>query len=127
MTQNIMYRVNGHEFEIVNEYTSAEVLQCRECLAREVLQEENDAEDYLERMTPECHIELLRKPDGNFHGVALRNAQHFRGRELLGIKEDGDDLEVVDSIRIYDDDTPQLASLLDKQTWDDRASAFDSE
>ncbi|NPB78094.1 hypothetical protein G7L64_24670, partial [Shigella sonnei] len=55
------------------------------------------------------------------HGVALRNSGAFRGRELIGVREGGylGEGEVVDSVRIYDDDVGLLGSLLDRSHWED--------
>ena len=113
------YRVNGHHFEVIETYDRGrEIVRCTECLARELIDDEDDPEDYLGRMTPECRIVWLREPDGGFHGVALRNAQHFRGRELISVKEDGSDVEVANKIRVYDDDASHLASILDQRRWE---------
>ncbi|ELY91451.1 hypothetical protein [Natrialba taiwanensis] len=115
-----LYRVNGHEFETVKDFGEhGKIVRCQECLVREALDEDDDPNETLELRTPDCHIQWLREPDGGFHGVALRNTNYFPGRELIGVKEDDGDLEVADSVRIYDDDAPQLASLLDKQTWEE--------
>ena len=115
------YQVNGHEFVITERYESqdSELIQCRGCLHVEVLDDDDDPEDHLELRTDECHIEWLREPEGRSHGIALRNASYFRGRELIGVREGGKlgEGEVVDKVRVYDDDAGRLASLLDKQTW----------
>jgi hypothetical protein len=108
------YRANGHEFEVVAEYEDDESIRCTDCMLREVLSDDKDPDDYLELMTPECHIEWLRQPDGGFRGIALRNASGFQGRELIAVDSDG---EVTDTIRVYDDDAPLLGSLLDRSDW----------
>ncbi|WP_247005096.1 hypothetical protein [Halosolutus gelatinilyticus] len=108
------YRVNGHEFEVVAEYEGEETVRCANCMVHEHLYEDKDAQDYLELMTPECHIKWLREPDGGFRGVALRNTSGFSGRELVAVDSDG---EVTDRVRVYDDDTGLLASLLDQSEW----------
>jgi hypothetical protein len=118
------YRVNGHEFEVVVEYDGDENLQCENCKIRERLAEEKDAQHYLELMTPECHIEWLRKPDGGFRGVALRNAIGFSGRELVAIDSDG---EITDKVRVYDDDVGELGYLLDPNEWKRRERHTDTE
>jgi len=113
------YRVNGHDFEVVLEFEGSFNVQCRDCLVREhVAAERDDPEDYLELMTPECHIEWPRRPDGGFHGVALRNASGFQGRDLIAVDSDG---EVTDTVRVYDDDRHALASILDLSEWNRRA------
>lgn len=112
-----LYRVNGHEFEVTDEFDGDEAVQCRECMIHQFIYADKDAEEYLDLMTPECHIEWLRKPDDGFHGVALRNASGFSGRELIGVKE-GEG--VVDSVRVYDDDAGLLSSMLDKSDWQRR-------
>lgn len=124
------YRVNGHDFEVVLEFEGSVNVQCRECLLREhIAADRDDPEDYLDLMTPECQIEWLRRPDGEFHGVALRNASGFSGRELIGVKEGGDtgNGEVANTVRIYDDDRHQLASLLDMREWNRRALHTDTD
>lgn len=123
MSESGTHHVNGHEFVVFETYKDGDVeaLQCRECLVREVLDDEEDPEDYLELMTPECQIAWLREPDGGFHGVALRNASGFRGRQLIGVKEDGGPLgegEIADKVRVYDEDARQLESLLDLRNWE---------
>lgn len=118
-----LYRINGHEFAVAEEYENqgAKKVECRECLCQEVLHDGDDHEDHLELMTPECNIEWLREPDGGFHGTALRNACGFSGRELIGVREGGKlgNGEVVDSVRVYDDDAGLLASMLDQQNWEE--------
>lgn len=115
-----LYRVNGHEFETVKDFDEhGEIVRCRECLIREAIDEDDDPNETLDLQTTDCHIQWLRQPDGGFHGVAIRNSNYFRGRQLIGVKEEDGDLEVADTIRIYDDDAPQLASLLDKEVWDE--------
>lgn len=114
------YRVNGHEFEVINTRGVSTLVECTECLFREVISDDEDPEDYLDLMAPECHIEWLRKPeDDGAHGIALRNARYFRGRELIGVRAGGDtgNGEVADSVRIYDDDLAHLQSLLDTSEW----------
>lgn len=108
------YRVNGHEFEIVAEYDGDKTLRCENCMVHEHLYEDKDAQDYVELMTHECHIEWLRQPDGGSRGVALRNTMRFSGRELVAVDSDG---EVTDKVRVYDDDAGLLASLLDHSEW----------
>lgn len=118
-SQTVVYRANGHEFEVVKSFDDGtEILRCCECLRREVLDGEPDPEESLELRTAECRIEWLRDPDDGFHGVALRNSNCFSGRELIGVKETDEKttFDVVDSVRIYDDDAPELASLL-SETW----------
>lgn len=112
----VKYRYNGHEFVVVEEYGDDELVECRECLIREVMEADDDPEDRLKLLTPECHIEWLREPDGGYHGQALRSASGFSGRELIGVNSDG---EVVDSVRIYDKDAHRLTSILDASTWDE--------
>lgn len=117
------YQVNGHDFEVVLEFEGSVNVQCRECLLREhIAAERDDPEDYLGLMTPECQIEWLRRPEDGFHGVALRSASGFSGRELIGVSEGGDtgNGEVANTVRIYDDDRHQLASLLDMREWNRR-------
>jgi hypothetical protein len=111
------YRVNGHNFQLTTEFDSGDkVVQCTECLLKQYIDSDDNPEDYLGLMAPECHIEWLREPDDGFHGVALRNASGFKGRQLIGVDSD---LEVVDKVRVYDDDAPLLASLLQKDKWED--------
>jgi hypothetical protein len=88
----IDYRFNGHEFEVVERYEDqgSEIIQCSECLIREVLDDDDDPEEYLDLMTEECHIEWLRQPDGGFRGVALRNQSGFPGRQLIAVDSDGE-------------------------------------
>lgn len=123
--QPATYHVNGHEFVVFETYEDGEVelLQCRECLIQEVIGEDEDGpEDYLDLMTPECRIVWLREPDDGFHGIALRNASGFSGRELIGVKEDGGPFgqgDIADKVRVYDDDAPKLQSLLDPQGWEE--------
>lgn len=112
-----IYQVNGHDFEVVTEYEGSELLRCTECFVREVLDEDDDPDYYLDLMTDECHIEWLRKPDGGFRGVALRNQACFPGRELIAVDSDG---EVTDTVRVYDEDAPLLAGMLDKSEWERR-------
>lgn len=116
------YEVNGHTFEVTEEYGDAKQIQCTECLCLELLKDDQDPDEHLGLMTPECHIEWLREPDGGFHGVALRNASGFQGRELIGVREGGKlgEGEVADNVRIYDDDAPLLASMLDQSEWQRR-------
>lgn len=109
------YEVNGHRFEIVTEFEGDEVVRCSECMVREVLEEDDDPDDHLSLMTPQCHIEWLRQPDGGFRGVALRNASGFSGRQLISVDSDG---EVTDTVRVYDDDANALASMLDPSEWE---------
>lgn len=115
----IDYRVNGHEFEVVQRYEDqgSEIIQCSECLVREVLDDEDDPEEYLDLMTEKCHIEWLRQPDGGFRGVALRNQSGFPGRQLIAVDSDG---EITDKVRVYDEDAPLLGGMLDKQNWTGR-------
>lgn len=124
----VNYRYNGHDFEVVVEFQGDKVLQCRDCLIKERLDEDDDPKEHLELMAPQCHIEWLREPDGGFHGVALRNASCFRGRELIGVREGGKTGEgkVVDNVRIYDDDAALLASLLDKSEWARREEVLEA-
>ena len=112
------YRVNGHEFEVLNTIGDSQLVRCEECLVREVISDDEDHDEYLDLMTPECHIEWLRQPDGGFRGVALRNASGFQGRDLIAVDSDGD---VTDTVRIYDDDRHQLASILDLSEWNRRS------
>ena len=115
-----IYRVNGHEFEVVQRFErqGSEIVQCRECLAREALDADDDPDDYLGLLSSdECHIEWLRKPEGGSRGIALRNSGAYRGRDLLSVDSDG---EIADTIRIYDDDAPLLAGMLDKTDWEAR-------
>ena len=122
LTDDVAYRVNGHEFVVADDLdnVASEIIQCRECLTKEALDYDEDPDDYLELVTDECHIEWLRQPDGRSHGIALRNSGAFRGRELIGVREGGDldEGEVVDSVRIYDDDVDLLGSLLDRSNWE---------
>ena len=119
------YRVNGHEWMVAQtfDHSDSEILQCRECLCKAALDPDDDPDDYLGLVTDECQIVWLRDPAGKSHGIALRNRGGFRGRELIGVREGGKlgEGEVVDSVRVYDDDAPELASLLDKQNWDEVA------
>lgn len=114
-TTNADYEVNGHRFEIVTEYDGDEVVRCSECMVRELVSADDNPDDHLSLMTPECHIEWLREPDGGFHGVALRNASGFSGRQLIAVDSDG---EVADTVRVYDDDAYSLASMLDRSEWE---------
>lgn len=111
------YRVNGHEFEVTDEFDGDEAVECRECMVHQFVEADKDPEEYLELMTDPCHIEWLREPDGGFHGVALRNRSGFSGRELIGVKE-GEG--VVDTVRVYDDDAPLLSRMLDRSEWERR-------
>jgi len=115
----IDYRVNGHKFEVAQRYEDqdSEIIQCTECLVREVLDDDDDPEEYLSLMTEKCHIEWLRQPDGGFRGVALRNQSGFPGRQLIGVDSDG---EITDKVRVYDEDAPLLAGMLDQQNWKGR-------
>lgn len=114
---DVRYRVNDHEFEVLNTIGDSQLVRCTECLVREVIADDEDPDEYLELMTPECHIEWLRQPDGGFRGIALRNACGFQGRELIAVNSDE---EVTDTVRVYDNDTQRLASLLNKTEWDYR-------
>jgi len=114
------YHVNGHEFEVIAEYEGDRTVQCENCMVHEHLYEDKDAQDYLELMTPDCHIEWLRQPDGGFKGIALRNSSGFQGRELIGVNSDG---EVTDRIRVYDKDAPLLGSMLDQSEWERRGDS----
>jgi len=111
----IEYRTNGHEFKVQTEFDGDEMVQCNECKLKELIREDDDAKDHLELMTPECHIEWLRKPDGGFRGIALRNGSGFSGRQLIAVDSDG---EITDTVRVYDDDAGLLASMLDKSQWE---------
>lgn len=113
------YVVNGHQFEITKTFDHSEsvLVECTECLQREALDEDDDPDEYLGLVSDECHIEWLRKPEGRSRGVALRNSGCFRGRELISVDSDG---EVTDRVRVYDDDAPLLASMLDKSDWERR-------
>lgn len=113
------YNVNGHLFELVQRYEDqgSEIIQCTECMVREVLNDDDDPEEYLDLMTDECHIEWLRQPDGGFRGVALRNQSGFPGRQLIAVDSDG---EITDKVRVYDEDAPLLAGMLDQQQWQNR-------
>ena len=115
----INYRVNGHEFEVVQRYEDqgSEIIQCTECLVREVLDDDDDPEEYLDLMTEKCHIEWLRQPDGGFRGVALRNQSGFPGRQLIAVDSEG---EITDKVRVYDEDAPLLGGMLDQQNWTER-------
>ena len=113
------YTVNGHKFEVVERYDTeeSELIRCTECMVREVLDDDDDPEEYLGLMTEECHIEWLRQPDGGFRGVALRNQSGFPGRQLVAVDSDG---EITDKVRVYDEDAPRLAGMLDQQHWQNR-------
>lgn len=115
----IEYRVNGHEFEVVQRYEDqgSEIVQCTDCLDRQALDDDDDPDEYLDLMTEECHIEWLRQPDGGFRGVALRNQAGFPGRQLIAVDSDG---EITDKVRVYDEDAPLLSGMLDKQNWMER-------
>lgn len=119
MSSKQVYNVNGHEFEVVQRYEGqdSEIIQCTECMVREVLDDDDDPDEYLDLMTDECHIEWLRQPDGGFRGVALRNQSGFPGRQLIAVDSDG---EITDKVRVYDEDAPLLAGMLDQQQWEDR-------
>lgn len=113
-----LIEVNGHTFETVVEFEGDRTVQCLDCGARELIQEDNedDPEDYLELMSPdECKRVVIREADGGFHGLALRNASGFQGRLLEAFDEDG---EVQDSIRIYDKDIGTVGRLLDRTEWE---------
>jgi hypothetical protein len=110
------FEVNGHTFETDTEFDGDRVVECSECLVRELVHEGDDPEDRLELLTPECRIEWLREPDGGFRGVALRNASGFSGRQLIAVDSDG---EVTDTVRVYDEDARRLASLIDPENWED--------
>lgn len=115
--ESALYHVNGHRFIVETEHGGDVVVECRDCMVKELVQSTHDPEEHLELMTPECHVEWLREPDGGFRGVALRNASGFSGRELIAVNEAG---EVTDRVRVYDDDAPVLSSMLDKSNWGDR-------
>ena len=115
--------MNGHAFEVVAEYEGDQTVRCTDCMVHEHLYEDTDVQDYLELMTPECHIKWLREPDGGFRGVALRNTSGFSGRELIAVDSDG---EVTDKVRVYDDDASRLASLLDQSEWKRRERQVDT-
>jgi len=114
-SNRVKYRLNGHEFAVREDYDGDVIVECRKCLIRELVQADDDPQDRLELLTPECHIEWLRQPDGGFRGVALRSASGFSGRELIAVGSDG---EVTDTVRVYDEDAPLLASLLDRHEWE---------
>lgn len=113
----VSYHVNGHDFEVIEEYESGELLRCTECLVRELLDRGEDPDDYLELMTDDCHIEWLRQADGGFRGVALRNQGCYPGRDLIAVDSDG---EVTDMVRVYDEDAALLSGMLDKSEWERR-------
>lgn len=107
-------RIDGHEFETIREFEGNRVLECTECLLRELVEADDDPEYQLATNTSECKIEWLEKPDRSSRGIALRNFYGLSDRQLIMVDADGD---VTDTVRVHDEHVDKLASLLDVATW----------